>query len=225
MLKAVIFDMDGVLVDTEPLADLHFSKFLKTRFNIDVEPEFFQRFRGNTSKHFWEIIIKEFNLETTYGEIIEIAQPKYLDFLVKSGLQPIPGVVQLISNLLEQNIKIAVASSASQKRIITILKIINLSDKFEVIISADHIKNSKPHPEIYLIAAKTLNVDPKDCIAIEDATNGVKSAKAAGMKVIAYKDPQHNMQDLSEADVVVKHFEEINLHKFQEFISWNICIS
>ncbi|HLC87492.1 MAG TPA: HAD family phosphatase [Patescibacteria group bacterium] len=173
MLKAVIFDMDGVLVDTEPLADLHFSRFLKDQFNIKVDPEFFQRFRGSTSKHFWEIIIKEFNLESTYEEISEIARPRYLEFLKKSDLQAIPGIKVLIENLLKANIKIAVASSASHKRIKTILEIIKLDDKFEIIISADHIKNSKPHPEIYLIAAKTLGVDPKDCIAIEDATNGV----------------------------------------------------
>lgn len=209
MLKAVMFDMDGVLVDTEPLADLHFSKFLKEQFSVEVESEFFQRFRGNTSKHFWEIIIGEFNLKTTYGEIIKIAQPKYLNFLIKSGLQPIPGVVELIDNLLKHNIKIAVASSASQKRIKTILEIINLSNKFEALISADHVKNSKPDPEIYLIAAKTLGVDPKDSVAIEDSTNGVKSAKAAGMKVIGFKNSSHNIQDLTETDLLVTDFKQL----------------
>src|SRR3990167_4471828 len=209
MLKAVIFDMDGVLVDTEPLADLHFSRFLKDQFNIKVDPEFFQRFRGSTSKHFWEIIIKEFNLESTYEEISEIARPRYLEFLKKSDLQAIPGIKVLIENLLKANIKIAVASSASHKRIKTILEIIKLDDKFEIIISADHIKNSKPHPEIYLIAAKTLGVDPKDCIAIEDATNGVRSAKAAGMKVIGFKDSAHNTQNLAAADLIVKDFKQL----------------
>lgn len=213
MLKAVIFDMDGVLVDTEPLADLHFSKFLKEKFSIKVEPEFFQRFRGSTSKHFWEIIIEEFDLDISADEIITEARPRYLDFLKKSNLKTISGVKELIENLLKVNIKIAVASSASTNRIKTILEIIKLSDKFEIIISADDIKNSKPHPEIYLIAAKTLGVDSKDCIAIEDATNGVKSAKEAGMKVIAYKDPSHNIQDLSEADLIIRNFAELNLQK------------
>ena len=115
--------------------------------------------------------------------------------------------------MLDHNIKIAVASSASHHRIKAILEIIKLDDKFEVIISADHIKNSKPHPEIYLMAAKTLGVDPNDCVAIEDATNGVKSARAAGMKVIAFKDPNHNIQDLSEADLIVNSFTELNLQR------------
>lgn len=211
MLKAVIFDMDGVLVDTEPLADLHFSKFLRDQFSIEVEPGFFRRFRGNTSKHFWEIIINEFNLNTTCEEIIKIAQPRYLNFLIKSGLEPIPGIIELINDLLKENVRIAVASSASDKRIKTILEVIKLSDKFEVIISADHIKNSKPHPEIYLIAAKTLEVDPKDCIAIEDATNGVISAKSAGMKVVGFLGSSDNTQDLSDADLIIENFSELNL--------------
>ncbi len=215
MLKAVIFDMDGVLVDSEPLADLHFSKFLNDQFSINVEPDFFQRFRGSSSKHFWEIIIKEFNLNATYESISEIARPRYLDFLKKSDLKAIPGIKELIESLLKAHIKIAVASSASHNRIKTILEIIKLSDKFEIIISADHIKNSKPHPEIYLIAAKTLGVNPKEAVAIEDATNGVKSAKAAGMKVIAFKDPAHSIQDLSEADLVIKNFSELNLSKLR----------
>lgn len=217
MLKAVIFDMDGVLVNTEPFADIHFSRYLKDKFNIEVKPDFFQRFRGNTSEYFWKIIIKEFNLDSSYEEISKEGRPRYLDFLKKSNLQAIPRVSDLIHNLLEQNIKIAVASSASHHRIQTILEIIKLSDKFEVIISADHIKNSKPHPEIYLTAAKTLNVAPKDCIAIEDAKNGVKSAKAAEMKVIGFKDSTHNTQDLSEADLVIKSFADLNLSMLKKF--------
>lgn len=209
--------MDGVLVDTEPLADLHFSKFLKEEFAIDVAPEFFQRFRGSTSQHFWNTVIKEFNLNTTYEEVSKTARPRYLEFLKNSNLTAIPGITELIEELLKNNIKIAVASSASHNRIKTILEIIKLSDKFEIIISADHIKNSKPHPEIYLIAAETLGVNPKNCVAIEDAANGVKSAKAAGMKVLAFKDPSHNKQDLSEADMIITDFNSINLRALQRF--------
>lgn len=149
-------------------------------------------------------------MDTTFEDIYKIAQPSYLEFLKKSNLNSIPGVAELIQYLLDKNIKIAVASSASLKRIKTLLEIIKLSDEFEIIISADDIKNSKPHPEIYLIAAKTLGMNPKDCIAIEDATNGVKSAKAAGMKVIGYAGSSHNTQDLSEANLIINDFLKLN---------------
>ena len=213
MLKAVIFDMDGVLVDTEPLSDSHFQKLLKERFNVEVKKEYFQKFRGTTGHHFWPVIIEEFKLNTSPEEIMKLTRPSYLEFLRKSNLNAIAGVSELIDSLLKENIKIAVASSASSIRIKTLLEIIKLSDKFEIIISADDIKNSKPHPEIYLAAAKSLGLDPKDCVAIEDAQKGVASAKAAGMKVIAYKDPVHNLQDLTEADLIIKEFSELNTRK------------
>jgi len=215
MLKAVIFDMDGVLVDTEPLADKFFTDVIKEHFTIELKPDYFQKTRGHTSEKFWATVIEEFNLNTTPEEMIKRARPRYLEFLKKSNLSSIPSVLQLINQLLKSGIKIAVASSASQNRIKTTLEIIKLSDKFEIIISADQIKNSKPHPEIYLLAAKTLGVNPKDCIAIEDATNGVKSAKAAGMKVIAFKDPVHNQQDLSEADLIINSFLDIEIEKLK----------
>lgn len=220
MLKAVIFDMDGVLVDTEPTYDKHLIKYLKTRFDIDVDKNFFDDKRGLSSHAFWEKVLIEFNLTHSMEEIVTHARQTYYEFLIKNPiLKPIDGISELIDSLLKANIPIAVASSASLRRINMMFETSGLLNKFKVITCADDVEKGKPHPDIYLKAAEKLGVNPKDCIAIEDATNGVKSAKSAGMKVIAFKDPIHNQQDLSEANLIIKNFSELDLKRLQKFFS------
>ena len=96
------------------------------------------------------------------------------------------------------------------------LELLNVKDKFQVISHSDIVERGKPHPDIYLKAAELLGVTPEECIAIEDAEGGVKSAKAAGMKVIGFKDSSHNTQDLSEADLLVTDFNQLTLQALEK---------
>ena len=217
MLKAVIFDMDGVLVDTEATYDSHLTGYLKKEFNLDINKDFLDTTRGLSSRSFWEKIFNEFNLTHSIEEVIQHARLTYFEFLKSHpDLKPIDGVIDLINSLEKSGLLLAVASSASLRRIRMILESLGIQDKFKAIICGDDVEKGKPHPDIYLKAAERLGINPKDCIAIEDATNGIKSAKAAGMKVIAYRDPKHNVQDLSKADLIIKSFAGLDLSKLKK---------
>lgn len=208
-MKAVIFDMDGVLIDTEPLNDLHMVKFLK-KLGVDIDYDYLQRFRGVHAKYIWTHLIKEFNLTTPIDELISDVRKSYLNYLTSlNNLEPVEGVTQFIKKLKKQNFKLAVASSAYHKRIDTLLEVCKMKDLFDVIVSGDHVHHSKPDPEIYLKTAELLKRDPKNCIVFEDATNGIIAAKAAGMKVVGYRGTDHNKQDLSQAGKIINSFINI----------------
>lgn len=209
MLKAVIFDMDGVLVDTEPLNDRHKTVYLK-RMGIDITPNFFESLRGVRIREFWERIISEYGLKDDIDFLMEDSKMDYLQFLKSlKDFNLIPGINSLINRLESSGLKLAVASSAFKLRVETILEMFNIKNKFRVVISGDDVKKGKPHPEIYLLTAKKLQVGTGDCVVIEDSENGVVAAKSAGMKVVGFKGMSHNTQDLSRADLLISNFGEL----------------
>lgn len=215
-MRAVIFDMDGVLIDTEPLSDQHTIKFLN-KLDIKVSAEYLENFRGTTAQTFWSKIIDEFNLKQPMEDLIADMRKSYLRFLASiDDLAPIEGIPQLLTLLKNKKIKLAVASSAYPKRIERLLSICNLNQYFNIIVGGDHVEKSKPAPDIYLKASDLLGIAPKNCVVIEDAKNGILAAKNAGMKVIGFKGFIHNKQDLSGADIVVKNFRQITYSSLQK---------
>lgn len=211
-MKAVIFDMDGVLIDTEPLNDLHMVEFLK-RLGVNKSPDYLkkylQKLRGTHAKLAWSHIKKDFKLLKPIDELIAEVRESYLIYLSSLHLKPIDGIVPFLKKLKKNGITLAVASSAYHKRIHILLEVCKLKNYFDVIVSGDHVQHGKPDPEIYIKAAQLLKKDPEDCIVFEDATNGINAARAAGMKVIGYKGADHNKQDLSYADKIIKSFINI----------------
>lgn len=208
-MKAVIFDMDGVLIDTEPLNDLHMVEFLK-RLGINKSHDYLQgylqKFRGRHATYTMSHIIEDFNLTISKDELITNVRVSYLKYLSSLNIESIEGIIPFLKKLKKNNIILAVTSSAYDKRIYTLLKVCKLTEFFDVIVSGDHVQHGKPDPEIYIQTAHLLKLDPKDCIVFEDATTGIIAAKAAGMKVIGYKGADHNKQDLSQADRIINSF-------------------
>lgn len=207
-LRGVVFDMDGVIVDSEPIHYLCDTKTLED-YGVATDYEEMQRYIGVGNEAMWSDLIKRHNIRATVEELTK-RQDYYKEKLFsKDKIVAVKGIRELIKRLYENNIKIALASSSPRYFIEKILMNLELIDFFEALVSGDEVLRSKPYPDIYLKAATLISVDPKECVAIEDAAAGVKAAKAAGMYTVGYKNPNSGNQDLSLADLVVDRVKDI----------------
>ena len=207
--KAIIFDLDGVIVDTEPLNKICMFEFLAT-LGVKGPRTFPENLQGLNTKAYWTRVKDEYNLQQPIAELIQRWRPYYISYL--SSLDQIPvisGIPELIDYFLSSSYQLAIASSANPKRIKLILDKVQLAHPFNAIIDGDAYAESKPAPDCFLLAAKRLGVEPVECIVIEDSTNGVRAAKAAHMRCIGYGGSDHNTDDLSLADIVIHDFTHL----------------
>lgn len=208
MVKAVIFDMDGVIVDSEPLALKQYTLVLKN-LGYEIEEDFLHTLQGVTQRKYWETVKAHLSLAQNIEDLMRNQQAHMIAYWKSlPHLEANRGIPELLDMIRKAGIRVALATSASSQRVPIFLERLGLSDAFEVVVNGEDIKHSKPAPDTYLLAAQKLKVDPVECVAIEDAKNGVESAKSAGMKVIGYKVP-HNKQDLAAADLIIHDFGTI----------------
>lgn len=208
MLKAILFDMDGVIIDSEPLHCKAFQKAMKL-FGLDLSKEYCYQFIGNTDRYMVDVLVKDFNLPNTSEEVIRTKQEVLNQIELEESYPAVPYVVDLIKNLSKHSIKLAIASSSPMEQIERTAKDLKLINYFHEYVSGMDLKHSKPAPDIFLKAANLLGVSPDECLVIEDSYNGVTAAKAAGMTCVGYYNENSGNQDLSGADIIIEGFEEI----------------
>lgn len=209
MLKAVIFDMDGVIIDSEPMHAKAAVLALK-KYDIDISVDYVNRFIGSTLADMCSSMVEDFNMTVSPKELIK-ANNDMRQLLLKSEAYPaIPHVISLIRDLHEHGLKLIIASSSSSASIEYVMSRLKINDYFCGYISGDMISRSKPAPDIFLLAAEHLAVAPSECIVIEDSDKGVMAAKAAGMACIGYSNPHSGSQELFKADYIVEGFEEVD---------------
>lgn len=214
-MKAVIFDMDGVLIDSEPLHLLTDKSLLK-RLNVEVEENYFDKYVGVTNPVMWKEIVTSFNIQRSLQEILNIELSLKLKLLKKGNYLPMEGVLELLKDLYDHNIPISIASSSSSIFIKEVFKKLKIEKYVQLYISGENIEKSKPEPDIFLKTAELLQVRPEECIVIEDSKNGVIAAKRAGMKCIGFQNVNSGNQDLSKADFIVSTIKEITIEKMQK---------
>jgi beta-phosphoglucomutase len=185
-IKAVIFDLDGVIVSTD---EYHFQawKRLADSLGIPFRRESNDRLRGVSRMESLEILLENSARRYSADEKREMAGRKntYYRELLK-GLSPaaiLPGVIDIIKALKDRQLKIAIGSSSKNAR--AILRAVGLKDEFDVITDGNHITRSKPDPEVFTITATRLGISPGECLVVEDAEAGVEAGLAAGMSVLA----------------------------------------
>lgn len=212
-LKAVLFDMDGVIVDTEPLhRKAYFEMF--DSYGLDVSEDFYDSFTGKATSKVCGELIEHFHLNCEAQELMDKKRErfKYL-FDNDPDFDLIPGVLDLIKNYHQNGVKLVLASSASRNTINWVFERFNLDRYFIDKISGAELKASKPHPEIFLLAAQKAGEPVENCMVIEDSTNGIKAAHAAGIYCTAFKSKNTKNQDYTLADKMVEDFRDIYVGK------------
>ncbi|OZB90576.1 HAD family phosphatase [Paenibacillus sp. XY044] len=209
-VEAVIFDMDGVLVNSEPIYfEIERSSF--AHFGAPVTEEEHHGYVGVTLKSMWRQVLGKHKLSFPLEEVLIYHQNNVLDIMAAHPeLQPIPHVIPWLNWLHSRQVPLAVASSSPPSLIRIIMERTGLGTYFTVRLSGEEVESGKPAPDIFLHAAKLLGAEPSSCLVIEDSRNGVKAAKSAGMRCIGYLNPGSGRQDLSLADHVITSYLDID---------------
>jgi beta-phosphoglucomutase family hydrolase len=213
--RAVIFDMDGVIVDTAPYHFQAWQEVFQKR-RIDFTREAFQHVFGQRDDNVIRVTLGE---ATPPGEIAAIGEEKETLYrkLVKPNVRALPGAIKLITSLRKYGFKTAIASSAVPENLRLIIETLGIISYFDATVYGIEVAESKPSPQVFLLAARRLGVVPTKCIVIEDAVAGVTAAKRAGMCAVAVTNT-HPKESLTEADLIIDSLAEVTASTLEKLL-------
>lgn len=209
MLKAVIFDMDGVIIDSEPLHNKAYNDMFQ-EVGITVSSELYESFTGQSTLNICKRLCDHFNLKQSPETLVALKRKYYKHFFESdSNLALIDGVLELIKDYHSNGLTLVLGSSAAMTSIDQIFERFDLNQYFKAKLSGADLEQSKPHPEIFVKAAEASGFKPSECMVIEDSTNGIAAAKAAKIYCVGYDSFHSKNQDYSKADKVITDFKDI----------------
>ncbi|MBU2940464.1 HAD-IA family hydrolase [Lacinutrix sp. C3R15] len=216
MVKAVLFDMDGVIVDTEPL---HYKAYygMFNDYKLEVNDALYQSFTGQSTINVCKRLCTHFKLDVPANELVDRKRYHFKDlFFNDSSLGLIDGVHDIIKDYYNNGLTLVLASSASMLTINNVFTRFDLDQYFIAKLSGADLKASKPHPEIFIKAAEASGYKREECMVIEDSTNGIKAAYDAGIYCIGYDSLNSKNQDYTLANKVVSSFKEITFKEVKD---------
>ena len=224
MLKAIIFDFDGVIADTEPLHLKAFQLTLKENGIELSDEDYFENYLAYDDKTLFKELLKDRNYEHNEAQISDFMNRKseHFENVLKGNILVLEGVPEFISTI-RGKYPLAIGSGALRSEIIDILESGGLREHFEIIVSADEVINCKPDPQVFIETLRRLNnldsvsekISPQECLVIEDSTSGIKAAHSAGMKCLAITN-SYAAEKLSEAELIKQSLKGIYLEEIED---------
>lgn len=208
-LKCVIFDMDGVIIDSEELHKKAYYEVFES-LGLEVSDDVYKSLTGSSTINAFQKLISHFNLNEKPEDLVLSKRKRYVDFFENDpNLKLIDGVEHLIRFFYNKGITLVLASSSAMVNINRVFDRFDLQHYFKAKISGADLKASKPHPEIFEKAAILGGYDRNECIVIEDSDNGIKAANDAGIFVVGYDNPAVTNQTLEHANMVITDYKEL----------------
>ena len=206
MIKAVIWDMDGVIVDSE---HHHHEGEIATfkHFGVEIPEEINKQYKGTPLHEHFAGLKEQFGVQTPLPDLLE-KQNQHISHMYSEYVELFNGVKEVLVELKQKYLQ-ALATSSERKLVEIVLKRFEIEKSFDVVTCGDEVEHGKPEPDIFLKTAVKLGVDPSESVVIEDSLNGIKAGKAAGMIVIAHKAHHNSEIDFSLADFIVEDLREI----------------
>lgn len=214
MIKAFVFDLDGVIIDSEPI-HAEVGMHVLSDFGEKPSSSELYEFVGIRNEEMWAVLKKRHGIEATVEQLVSRHDFYKQKRFFHEKLEAIGGIPELIGSAKARGMKIALATSSPRYFAEHVLKNVGLLAYFDALITSDDIRKGKPDPEIYRKAAEALGVRADECVVLEDAFFGIRSAKGAGMKCIAFINPHSGHQDTTEADFVVSSIRDIDLNSLE----------
>lgn len=217
MLRAIIFDMHGVIIDSEPQHARAAIKVFEQN-GVQIDTEYCNSFIGSPTRYMAEVSIEKFNMNLSVDQLVDQIKEAKAEIAAREGYVPVPGIKELLEELHKNNICLAIASSSSNRKIEHVVKTLGIHKYFDKLLSCSQIANPKPAPDIFLMTLDRLGVSPKDALVIEDSQNGVLAAYAAGIPTVGYFNPNSGDQSLDKASVIIGSFEGLDTMFFQNIL-------
>ncbi|NFG22962.1 HAD family phosphatase [Clostridium botulinum] len=215
-MRAFIFDMDGVIIDSEPIHRQVHGEIMNT-LGINISKGELALYAGATNEYIFTKLKERYGIKKSISELMDYKSKLIINKVKEESLEPINGIRELLNALRKNNIKIAIGSSSPRSLIEAVIDKFNLHSAFDCIVSGEEVERSKPYPDVYIEVSKKLGINPEKCIVVEDSHNGVQAAKSAGMKCIGFNNVNSGNQDLSKADVRVDTIRKIDIYNLCKY--------
>ena len=204
----IIFDMDGVLLDSEPMHQKIIYETFQLK-GIPLDKAYIQTLTGMSAFPMWEKVKRDAQRTESVEELMQFHRDYFFKRLPEMKVPLVPHIKEVLEKFKNEGKHLSLASSSGRKLIDIFTQQTNIAHYFEVIMSGDDVQYSKPNPEIFLKVAQWYGLPATQFTVIEDSTNGVKAAKSANMKCIGFDNPLSGGQDLSQADLLIHSMQEL----------------